>query len=64
MSLSKEHYKAIAEIISRNTIVDLKNKEYISKKHLSYRIIEELCIYFKEDNTNFNREKFINACNE
>ena len=53
--LSRKHYKQLANVI--------KVSEYrgiILKKVL----LDNLCIVLKQDNTRFNSDKFIDACND
>ena len=48
MSLSKKNYIEIAKIISKS--------EYITD------LIYNLANYFEQDNKEFNKNKFVNAC--
>ena len=50
--ITRKDFNKIAEIINRNL-----DKNFISKN-----IIEELSIYFKTQNPNFNGNKFKEAC--
>jgi len=56
--LSKKHYKAIAEIVKKNT--PTKAARYI----LDIRIdtAHDLADYFAADNERFDRAKFLAAC--
>jgi hypothetical protein len=47
--MTKKNYIQIAKII----------KEYGNKEHM---LLLKLCEYFKKDNTNFDADKFIEAC--
>tara|TARA_R100001082_G_C4361044_1_gene159382 strand:- start:56 stop:235 length:180 start_codon:yes stop_codon:yes gene_type:complete len=57
--LSRKHYRAIASIIKDSTI---NNDDFptINKNQL----INDLSIEFKKDNSLFNRDRFVNACND
>lgn len=47
--MTRKHFKAIAEIIS-------------SQPDVSITLAEELASYFKSDNPNFDRDRFLTAC--
>lgn len=62
---TRQHYKAIAEIISRNQdrlrvsdVADCENG--LPCIHLD--IIGDLTDYFAKDNPQFDRERFLAAC--
>ena len=55
--LSRKYYKMIAKVIKDNTMMD--TMPIINKD----RLINELCGEFKQDNSAFNRDTFISACN-
>lgn len=63
---TRQHYKAIAEIVKRNT--DLGEcRVTLPKVSRTYRntrrfISSDLADYFAEDNPRFDREKFLEAC--
>jgi hypothetical protein len=65
--ITKQHFKAIASIISRFVIID---KEAPNDDPYKYFInegmdfINELCDYFKTQNPLFNKERFLKACLE
>ena len=51
--MSRKHYREVADILSKS-----KNKG-----HWSFEtVIDDLCIMFKRDNTNFKPEVFKEAC--
>ena len=52
--MTRKHYVKIAKIISRARIC----KNTLDSNEL----ISDLCIVFKQDNSLFNSDKFINAC--
>jgi len=58
----RQYYKAIAEIINKNT------DEVDDEVHNHYMIvprdtlITELADYFEQDNPQFDRQKFLKAC--
>tara|TARA_B100000035_G_scaffold56143_1_gene44439 strand:- start:437 stop:703 length:267 start_codon:yes stop_codon:yes gene_type:complete len=60
MSLSKKHYKKIAELIGEHT-VSIENKMC---NFISYGFVLKLAQYFKEDNPRFNLETFFEAINK
>ena len=63
MPLTKKYYKLIAKVINNNINKFPYNKfykDYINKEHL----ISDLAMEFRADNKLFNRDKFIEACNE
>ena len=55
--LTRKYYKLIAKVIKDNTMMD--TMPIINKD----RLIDELCDEFKQDNSLFNRDTFISACN-
>ena len=57
MSLSKKHYKKIAELIGEHT-VSIENKMC---NFISYGFVLKLAQYFKEDNPRFNLQTFFEA---
>lgn len=57
--MSKKHYQEIARIIAETKIRYLDTDEPISAlAHVAL----ELCSVLKQDNPNFNHEKFLEAC--
>jgi hypothetical protein len=54
---TKQHYKEIAEIIVKCSQWRPDVGSYIDRDYL----IDELAFYFKEDNPNFDAEKFWEA---
>ena len=58
MALSRKHYVAIAHAIKQSNTSNTRNN--INKVVL----INELCNIFYNDNSLFNRDRFINACND
>ena len=57
MSLSKKHYKKIAELIGKHT-VKIENKMC---NFISYGFVWELAEYFREDNQRFKPHTFYEA---
>lgn len=61
-TMTRKHYKAIAEIIRRNTRrMDLDQfgiLDYIRMEDL----IDEMSDMFRADNSNFDGERFVRAC--
>ena len=60
MSLSKKHYKKIAELIGKHT-VKIENKMC---NFISYGFVWELAEYFREDNQRFKPHTFYEAINK
>ena len=58
--LSKKDYVAIAEIL--NTEIKALKNEQDMPYFVIRNIMGSLSDYFKSDNPQFNKEKFINAC--
>ena len=65
--LTRKYYKVIARVIKDNTIElvdettqDGEVKEYINKDSL----INDISIEFKKDNSLFNWDRFVEACND
>ena len=57
MSLSRKHFEAIARDVKTLMGADLRwTNEPFSD------FIDSLCCYFRQDNPNFDRDKFIKAC--
>ena len=56
--ITKKHYKAIAEILRKVTD---KNQDMITTLWAVKEIAEKLTIFFKSDNPNFNKDKFLKA---
>ena len=57
--MTKKTYIAVAKIVKSNTIVkDSKMLPTINKTAL----VSELCTMFKADNSLFDRQRFIDAC--
>ena len=54
--MTRKDYIKIASIIK-----DSKCENYNTRIN-KYTLIEDLCIMFKEDNNNFDKQRFINAC--
>ena len=59
MSLSRKHYRVIASNIKYCTIKCNNNTRSIINKE---RLIKELCIEFRKDNSAFNSDVFRDAC--
>jgi len=53
--MTRKDYIKIAKIIKDSRLNDT---QYLVKKIL----IDELCVMFKQDNSLFSRDKFIDAC--
>jgi hypothetical protein len=55
--MTKKDYIRIADAISRTTVT-MPNGEYLGKQSF----LDFLCLALKQDNPNFNKAKFIEAC--
>lgn len=53
--LMKKNYKAIAEIVDKYNAIQMDYYDFGN-------FVSDLATYFKEDNPNFDREKFLTAC--
>ena len=56
--MTRKHFKEIAEAIKENTMRDTQpilNKE---------TLINDLSLIFIRDNSNFNKSRFVDACDE
>ena len=56
--MSRKHYRTLARIIKDNTMQD--TQPILNKDSL----ILDLCDVLKQDNSLFDKERFINACND
>ena len=57
--MSRKHYIAVAKIVKDNTLVKGGKMLPTINKTL---LVSELCTMFKEDNNNFDANRFISAC--
>jgi len=55
---TKQHYKAIAEIVKNHSFHDHFNKLVVDTEEISQKLAD----YFAADNERFNRDKFLKAC--
>ena len=64
--LSRKHYKAIAQVIKDNSEMvkdTICNVDGVLSIMIDRdKLIQELCIIFKQDNNLFNSDTFNNAC--
>lgn len=60
MTLTKKHFKAIAEIINKNIAYEDTSEK--AKDYIYSEIINELSEYFKTENPLFDEDKFKGAC--
>ena len=56
--MTRKDYVKIARIIKDNTIPQVQRKDTLDKDNL----IDDLSIVFKNDNTLFDKQRFIEAC--
>ena len=57
--LTRKYYKIIADVIKDNTS---KNNNKMLPQINKAGLVADLCKEFKRDNSNFNYNRFINAC--
>ena len=57
--MSRKHYRTLARIIKDN-LITINHNEVID----SHSFIVDLCDMLKQDNSLFDKERFINACND
>ena len=63
MSLSKKHFKKIAELIGKHTVKpNLKTETNVN--FIAYGFVWDLAKYFKEENKNFKPDTFYEAINK
>ena len=54
--MTRKDYIKIAKIIKDNQCTNYNNRL------LKDSLIDDLCIVFKQDNSNFDKYRFVNAC--
>jgi len=61
---TKQHYKAIANIIKAriNACSTLSEQTQVACRYSCFVIANNLSSYFQEDNPKFDRDKFLKAC--
>ncbi len=59
---TRQHYKAIAEIIAKRKPSFTTTREDIGKMTVCRYITKDLADYFAADNEQFDRQKFLAAC--
>lgn len=59
---TRQHYKAIAEILDGKTCVQILSPEEPSLYLQKQQVVEALANMFEEDNERFDRDKFFDAC--
>ena len=59
--LSRKYYKLIADVIKDNTLIHNEHKQMLAQVNKA-GLVADLCKEFKRDNSNFNYNRFINAC--
>tara|TARA_R110002050_G_scaffold162254_1_gene292129 strand:+ start:362 stop:580 length:219 start_codon:yes stop_codon:yes gene_type:complete len=60
MSLSRKHFEAIAEHINHLMNCNFANLEFDKEPFIDF--VEDMIYMCKQDNPNFDRDKFIKAC--
>ena len=61
--MTRKHFKAIANAIKENTTRS-KTIRFNDSKLYKHSLIDDLSIVFKELNPRFNKQTFVNACND
>ena len=61
--MTRKDYIKIAKIVKDNTRIE-QSQAMIYKVLNRSTFIDDLCIILKEDNSLFDKERFINACND
>jgi len=66
MGLTRKHYKMIALAIKDNTeVIQVGDKINDIEQVINVDgLIHSLCYEFKQDNNLFNKDKFVEACND
>jgi len=61
---SRQHYKAIAEIIAKQKSANAQDGTDTSEaiNFVLFQLFADLADYFAQDNPHFNQEKFEKAC--
>ena len=59
--MTRKDYIKIARVIKDNTSSN-DNKRFASSRLYKYSLIDDLCIVLKQDNNNFDKAKFVEAC--
>ena len=57
--MTRKHYIKIASIIRSNKIYTNNSNNKVLKHD---NLVNDLCIMFKRDNSLFDKDRFINAC--
>ncbi len=60
--LTRQHYKAIAEIIKSKHPGYAQHDYYKGERNALVRVGRSLADYFEQDNPRFDRDKFLAAC--
>ena len=61
MALSRKYYRMIAKCIKSNKIYSNNSTRKIIKMD---NLINDLCVELKQDNNLFNKDRFVDACND
>ena len=59
--MTRKTYIAVAKIIKSNTIVSWETSKMLPTLNKT-ALVSELCTMFKADNSLFDRQRFIDAC--
>ena len=58
--MTKKDYELIARVIKDSTIINRRDITYIDKDLL----LHALCYQLKQDNSLFNKDRFVKACSD
>jgi hypothetical protein len=58
--MTRKDYVKIARVIKDNTNKKLEMCNTLNKRN----VINDLCIVLKQDNNNFDKARFVDACND
>jgi len=56
--LTKKHFIKIAEILNKNKTNTVNKEDFVRYTKYKNSLLKDLCIYFKQENSLFNEEKF------
>ena len=65
--MTRKHFKQIANAIKNNTMYTSKGcKTLLNDDEVLFKddLINDLCIVFKQLNQRFNKQTFVDACND
>jgi hypothetical protein len=60
--MSRKHYRLIAETIERELPIEAHRAQHSDQYNTLYSVADALSVIFKQDNPNFRRSTFMDAC--